>query len=73
MSIVTCDHCDRYIDSDGDSCFIDNPMNTRKTNILCESCRDHAAERWMEAAAGDGPMTLQEEYQAAYKLKKGCL
>lgn len=73
MSVVTCDHCDRYIDSDDDGdCFIDNPYDSRDTTILCETCREKsyeaAQERLME---GDGPPSLIEQQREAYKIKHG--
>lgn len=73
MSVVVCDHCERYIDSDDDGdCFIDNPYDNRDTTILCESCREKAWDRAQESLmeTGGGP-SLIEQQRAAYNLKHG--
>ena len=54
MSMIRCESCERYVDSDSDpDCFVDKPnyidvaqpTNPRctlptKTVVLCESCRE---------------------------------
>lgn len=54
MSMVNCTRCDRYIDSDDDpDCFVDDPRHSLKGNveiILCEPCRDKAADEAERAA-----------------------
>ncbi len=71
MSIVTCDHCDAYIDSDFDcDCFIENPYDSKDTTILCERCRERAYDREQERLMEDGPgPSLLEQQQAAWRLK----
>lgn len=71
MSVVVCDHCERYIDSDDDGdCFIDNPYNSKDTTILCEHCRERAYEAQQERLMEDGPgPSLLEQQRDAMKLK----
>lgn len=71
MSIVICDHCDRWIDSDYDAeCFIENPYNNRDTTILCEPCREAAWEREQERLMEEGPgHSLLEQQAAALRFK----
>lgn len=43
MSIIICQSCDAYIDSDFDAnCFVEigNQRRLHQTKILCERCRD---------------------------------
>ena len=43
MSIVVCEKCDAYIDSDFDpDCFVEvgNMRRLYKTEVMCERCRD---------------------------------
>lgn len=41
MSIIRCDRCDRFIDSDFDpSCFVEVPWLNLEERVWCESCRD---------------------------------
>ena len=43
MSIVVCEKCDAYIDSDFDcDCFVEvgNMRRLHKTEVMCERCRD---------------------------------
>lgn len=43
MSIIVCQGCDAYIDSDFDAdCFVEvgNMRRLTKTKVLCEPCRD---------------------------------
>jgi hypothetical protein len=71
MSMVTCDHCDAYIDSDFDpDCFIENPYDSKDTTILCEPCRERAYDRYQESLMeGGGGPTLLEQQIAAMVLK----
>lgn len=71
MSIVVCDHCDRYIDSDDDGdCFLENPYNSRDVTVLCEPCRENAWEREQERLMEDGPgLSLQDQQIAAMRFK----
>ena len=72
MSIVICDHCEAYIDSDDDGdCFIDNPYDSRDTTTLCEHCREKAYEAQQERLMEGGELSLIEQQRAAYKLKHG--
>ena len=42
MSMVNCDHCDRYIDSDFDcDCFVGDA-------VVCERCREKADDNYQE-------------------------
>lgn len=71
MSIVVCDHCDKYIDSDKDTdCFPYAEFNKNDTTALCENCRERAydaqQERLMET--GGGP-SLIEQQREAWRLK----
>lgn len=71
MSVVTCDHCDTYIDSDDDpDCFIENPYDSKDTTILCEPCRERAWDREQERLmeTGGGPSLLEQQIEAM-KLK----
>ena len=71
MSIVICDHCDCWIDSDEDAeCFIENPYNSKDVTVLCEACRERAYEQFQEhlMETGGGP-SLQEQQMAARKYK----
>ncbi len=71
MSIVVCDHCDKYIDSDFDcDCFSVDPFNSKDVTTLCESCREKAYERQQERLMEDGPgPSLLEQQQAARRFK----
>lgn len=71
MSVVNCDRCDTYIDSDDDpDCFIENPYDSKDTTILCEPCREKAYDREQERLMEDGPgPSLLEQQQAAWRLK----
>jgi len=43
MSMIVCERCDRYIDSDDDpDCFVEvgNMRRLHQTKVLCEFCRD---------------------------------
>ena len=43
MSIIVCEKCDAYIDSDNDpDCFVEvgNMRRLHKTEVMCERCRD---------------------------------
>ncbi len=71
MSVVTCDHCDHYIDSDEDGdCFIVNPYDAKDITTLCEPCREKAYDRYQEdlMETGGGP-SLLEQQREAWKLK----
>jgi hypothetical protein len=49
MSIITCDRCDRYIDSDRDpDCFVEvgNMRAQTRNAVWCETCRDKEAAYW---------------------------
>lgn len=64
MSIVVCDHCDRYIDSDKDQyCFCDDPTGE---TVMCENCRETAYDRHQESLMenGPGPSLLQQQIGA---------
>ena len=66
MSMIRCDRCDRYIDSDDDpDCFVERPNYTNTAHpvnpayaekiewdVLCEPCRD---EQWDEEQREMGP------------------
>ena len=71
MSIIVCDRCNAYIDSDDDpDCFIENPYDSKDTTILCEPCREAAWDRQQETLmeTGGGP-SLIEQQRAAWRLK----
>ena len=56
MSMVCCEICGEFIDSDDDpDCFVE--VSTQKTKVLCEHCRDKLQEEY-DWEAGQGP---QEE------------
>ena len=43
MSMIVCEGCDAYIDSDDDcDCFVEvgNMKRLHQTKVLCERCRD---------------------------------
>ena len=41
MSIIRCDECENFIDSDDDlECFIEVPWLNMKEHVWCEWCRD---------------------------------
>lgn len=71
MSIVVCEHCDRYIDSDYDAdCFIENPYDSRDVTVVCEPCREAAWDREQERLMEDGPgPSLQDQQIAAMRFK----
>lgn len=71
MSIVVCDHCERYIDSDFDcDCFIENPYDSRDVTTLCENCRERAYEEQQERLMEDGPgPSLLDQQREAMKFK----
>jgi hypothetical protein len=76
MSIVICDTCERWVDSDKDMyCFIDHPAHSLKggdDTVMCENCREAAYDREQERLMEDGPgPSLIEQQQAAYKIKHG--
>lgn len=73
MSMVNCDCCDRYIDSDDDGdCFIENPYDSKDTRIMCEPCRERAYDQQQESLMeGGGGPSLLEQQQAAYRQKHG--
>ncbi len=73
MSIVICDRCDCWIDSDDDGdCFIENPYNAKDTTVLCEPCRERAWDRQQEdLMEGGGGPSLLEQQQDAYRIKHG--
>ena len=71
MSMVNCDHCDKYIDSDKDGdCFIVNPYDKNDITTLCEPCREKAWDCEQESLMenGGGP-SLLEQQREAWKLK----
>jgi len=70
MTTLTCDHCESEIDVKKDpKCVVYDPSGA--TDVICESCRERAWERWQEdAMAGDGPPSLIEQRQA-YRIKRG--
>lgn len=71
MSIIICDHCDAYIDSDFDcECFIENPYNSKDTTVLCEPCRERAWDRQQEQNASEPPPSLDELHRAAWAQKQ---
>lgn len=40
MSMMRCDRCDRFIDSDDDpECFVEVPWMNLEEHIWCEKCR----------------------------------
>jgi hypothetical protein len=58
MSIIACDHCGGFIDSDADAaCFIHAPTciphNSHLDEVMCEPCRERAWDRQQEKAAED--------------------
>jgi hypothetical protein len=71
MSMVTCEHCDRFIDSDDEpGCFVDHPDGSTLT--ICENCQERIYNQQQEALMEDfGPPSLIEQQQAAYKIKHG--
>lgn len=67
MSIVICDRCDCWVDSDDDpECFIENPYDSRDTTILCEPCRERAWEQQQETLmeTGGGPSLIEQQREA---------
>ena len=71
MSVVVCDRCEKFIDSEFDcDCFSVNPYDDNDVTTLCESCRerawDHQQERLMED--GGGPSMLDQQ-RKAWSLK----
>lgn len=71
MSVVVCDHCERYIDSDDDPyCFIENPYDSKDTTVLCEYCREKAWDQEQDRLSEDGPgPSLLDQQKEAMKLK----
>ena len=57
MSIIVCESCDAYIDSDFDcDCFVEvgNMRRLHQTKVLCERCRDeYFAKQEAEQDAAD--------------------
>jgi hypothetical protein len=54
MSLVVCEECDAYIDSDFDcECFVEVGRGGERT--LCERCRDKFFEE-LERQANEGPL-----------------
>lgn len=70
MSIVVCDYCDSFIDSDVDpDCFMDNE-GWCANDVLCERCRERAWDRHQERLMEDGPgPSLLDQQIAAQRLK----
>jgi hypothetical protein len=69
MSMVICEDCERFIDSDEDAdCFVEtgNMRRLHETTVLCENCRerrwDDQQERLMEE--GPGPSLLDQQIEA---------
>ncbi len=57
MSIVICEDCDAYIDSDWDGeCFVEvgNMKRQHQTKVMCEPCRDKYFEK-LEDDSNHGP------------------
>lgn len=71
MSMVICEHCDRFVDSDDEPhCFVDQPDGS--TEVICENCQEAAYDRQQESLMeGGGGPSLLEQQQAAYKIKHG--
>lgn len=71
MSLIPCQRCDVFIDTDDDpGAFIENPYNSKDVEIVCEACRERAWDRQQEhlAETGGGP-SLIEQQREAWKLK----
>lgn len=57
MSMVRCEECERFIDSDEDpECFVEvgNMKRLHKEIILCEPCRERRWEEYEADAAQEG-------------------
>lgn len=53
MSIICCEECSRFIDSDGDpECFV---LVEKKDRVICANCRDI----YFEVITDDYPMELK--------------
>lgn len=69
---ITCDHCDSEIDIAKDRRCVLWSYAGGRTEVMCESCRERAFDRWQEdAMAGDGPSSLIEQQREAYRIKRG--
>ena len=68
MSIVVCEGCDAYIDSDFDAdCFVEvgNQRRLNETKVLCERCRDeYFALIEEEQDAADAACAKAQEMEA---------
>ena len=52
MSIICCDSCGEFIDSDDDpSCFTNDPEDNREV-VWCEICREEHEQEMLEALGG---------------------
>lgn len=49
MSMICCDRCDKFIDSDDDpGCFVEVPWLNLDERIWCEDCRESEWLDWEE-------------------------
>ena len=71
MSIIVCESCDKYIDSDFDAdCFIENPYDSKNVTIKCDRCRERDWDREQERLMEEGPApSLLDQQIEAKKLK----
>lgn len=64
MSIIVCEKCDAYIDSDFDAdCFVElgNMRRLNKTHVWCERCRDeYLLEEEAKQDAADAACALAQ-------------
>ncbi len=64
MSMVMCERCDRFIDSDDDpDCFVENPglPGAMGDEVLCEWCREkREAEQEAQDDAADRCIEMSE-------------
>ena len=49
MSVIRCDRCHDFIDSDEDpGCFVEVPWLNLDERVWCESCREEEFDEWEE-------------------------
>ena len=67
MSIIVCEGCDAYIDSDFDAdCFVEvgNMRRLHQTKVMCERCRDeYFALKEAEQDAADAACNRAQEQE----------
>ena len=72
MSIIVCEKCDAYIDSDFDcDCFVEigNMRSLTETKVWCEKCRDkYFTEQEAEQDAADAACAAAQDREETASL-----